>query len=209
MRLLPRLGLSSWRSSRWQPAALSLTVLLMASATTGLPRQGRSTANQDWERAAREISRLSPSEFKELPAPIMKQLESRGCTIPQSAEFSAPHNVITGEFARKAQKDWAVLCSTQGKSTILVFWGGPAKCFAELASAKDRDYLQGIGDGRTGYSRKISPLGAKQVFAHSELHGGPKPPPPDHQGIDDAFVGKASVIHYCHQGVWRELEGAD
>ncbi|MBZ5542923.1 MAG: hypothetical protein LAO07_04495 [Acidobacteriia bacterium] len=71
----------------------------------------------------------------------MKQLESRGCTIPQSAEFSAPHNVITGEFARKAQKDWAVLCSTQGKSTILVFWGGPAKCFAELASAKDRDFV--------------------------------------------------------------------
>ena len=35
---------------------------------------------------------------------------------------------------------------------------------------------------------------------HYDAYGGPKPPPIDHQGIDDAFVEKASVVHYFHRG---------
>jgi hypothetical protein len=31
---------------------------------------------------------------------------------------------------------------------------------------------------------------------------------PKHQGIDDMFVGKASVTNYCYQGKWLTLQGA-
>jgi hypothetical protein len=31
----------------------------------------------------------------------------------------------------------------------------------------------------------------------------------DHQGIDDAFVGKASVALYFYRGMWLQLSGAD
>jgi hypothetical protein len=36
-----------------------------------------------------------------------------------------------------------------------------------------------------------------------------KPPRIDHKGIDDAFVGKASEVHYYYRGKWLELQGAD
>ena len=39
--------------------------------------------------------------------------------------------------------------------------------------------------------------------------GGPKPPPIDHQGINDAFLEKASSVHYFHEGKWLRLTDAD
>lgn len=35
------------------------------------------------------------------------------------------------------------------------------------------------------------------------------PPPPDHDGIKDIFVEKASVVLYWHGGRWVKLQGAD
>jgi hypothetical protein len=32
---------------------------------------------------------------------------------------------------------------------------------------------------------------------------------PDHDGIDDAFLGKASEILYCEKGTWVHIPGAD
>jgi hypothetical protein len=40
-------------------------------------------------------------------------------------------------------------------------------------------------------------------------YGGPKPPPMNHQGIDDAFLEKASVTYYYYRGKWLQLTGAD
>jgi len=31
----------------------------------------------------------------------------------------------------------------------------------------------------------------------------------DHQGANDGFVEKASVVHYFHAGKWLQLTGAD
>jgi hypothetical protein len=41
------------------------------------------------------------------------------------------------------------------------------------------------------------------------LIGGPAPPPITHQGIDEAFAGKASTVQYCHYGKCLSLTGAD
>jgi len=118
-------------------------------------------------------------------------------------------SVINGEFARAGQKDWAVLCSAKGASSILVFWKGSEKGPADLAPAKDIDYLQGDGGDKIVYSRGILPVGRDQILGDYKAFGGPVPPPIDHQGIDDAFVGKASGVHYFFKGKWLRLQGGD
>ncbi len=171
-------------------------------------RESRFPSAREWEQAARDIERLPSSAFKELPASIAEQLEARSCTIPQAAGILKPHNVIRGEFGRKGQKNWAVLCSKGGKSSVLIFWGKQTSCATELALGKDSNWLQTWEPGIV-YSRRIAPVGADYIMAHHKWCGGPAPPPIEHQGIDDAFVGKASVVHYCYEGKWLELQGAD
>jgi hypothetical protein len=157
------------------------------------------------------IRRLAPSAFPQLPPSIRQTLEHRGCLVPQLWEGwnSKPHNVIRGAFLRKKQIDWAVLCSIAGRSTILVFPRGASQPAAELAAADDENFVQEVMPGRSGFSRAIGAVGRKHILEFYEAYGGPKPPPMDHQGINDAFVEKASGVHYFYKGEWLELSGAD
>lgn len=155
------------------------------------------------------VVRLPPAAFRELPANVVRELQRRGCTIPQEAEAKKPHNVIQAEFAKSGQTDWAVLCSVKGVSTILVFWNGSEKNPAAIARTEDRVFLQDLGGPKFGYSRAIRPVGKDLIMGHYRAYGGPKPPLIDHQGIDDYFVGKASETWYFHRGKWLKLAGAD
>ncbi len=121
------------------------------------------------------------------------------------------HNVIRGEFAKPGQTDWAALCSVGGVSSILVFWAGSEVNPAEIERWKDADRMQSWvgGDKDLVYSRAITAVGAGYVTEHYNAYGGVKPPPLDHLGIDDAFVGKASEVLYFYQGQWLRLTGAD
>ena len=69
--------------------------------------------------------------------------------------------------------------------------------------------LYRTNSGETEYYRKIDPVGADYILEHYKRYGGPKPPSLDHQGIDDSFLEKASVVLYCYEGEWLELSGAD
>jgi hypothetical protein len=110
----------------------------------------------------------------------------------------------------KGQKDWAVLCSRKRKLSILVFWGGSVRKVSATAVSPDIEFLQGIGGpGNIGFSRAISAVGRDYILKHYREYGGRKPPRIDHKGIDDAFVGKASEVHYYYRGKWLELQGAD
>jgi hypothetical protein len=163
-------------------------------------------------RADDGIKRLPPSAFPQLPPSLRQALEERGCLIPQLWAGwlpKRPHNVIRGAFLKKNRIDWAVLCSIGGRSTILVFPKGAAKPAAELASQDDADFVQGVGEGKSGFSRGIGVAGRRHILEFYEAYGGPKPPPLDHQGINDAFAGKASVVRYFYGGEWLELQGAD
>jgi hypothetical protein len=91
------------------------------------------------------IKRLSPSAFPELPSAVRRALNLRGCSVPQSF-LTGPHNVIKGEFARPGQTDWAVLCSVNGVSGILVFWNGSPDRPAAIAPQPDANSVQGITD---------------------------------------------------------------
>lgn len=163
----------------------------------------------DWSAADSATVRLSPTAFPELSLDIVRALLLRGCTIPQMWGVEKPHNVIRGEFARRGQTDWAALCSRNGKSALLVFWGGAADSVAEHPSVPDLSFLQGVGNDDIGYSRVIGIAGRDYILDHYREYGGPKPPPIDHDGIEDAFEGKASAILYFYKGEWHTLTGAD
>jgi hypothetical protein len=163
----------------------------------------------EWSEANKQIVRLKPAAFHELPSAIAEKLKALKCTVPQTYDTSKPHNVISGSFAEKNQKDWAVLCSRDGVSVILIFWGGTARCPSEIARSLEKNWLQGIGNNKIGFSRAIGPASKKVILEYQRVYGGPTPPPTSHQGIDDYFVGKASMIHYCSNGKWVELTGAD
>jgi hypothetical protein len=156
-----------------------------------------------------QVTRLRPSAFPELPNNIALHLQRRGCTIPQAAWIKGRHNVIKGEFAKPGQTDWAVLCSVKGTSSILIFWDGSEINPAQIESQDDKYRLQGDAENKMVYSRAIEPVDKSYIMKHYAAYGGPKPPPIDHQGIDDEFVGKASVVWYFYQGKWLHLTGAD
>ncbi len=156
-----------------------------------------------------QIVRLSPTRFLQLSNGVLNELARRNCTIPQVADEKIPQNVIKGSFIEKGELDWAVLCSVHGNSGILIFRNQSAKHVIEVARQADKDRLQGGADGKMGYSRAISPVDRAFILEHYQAYGGPTPPPIDHQGIDDAFVGKASVVLYFYRGKWLQLTGAD
>lgn len=191
---------------RYRLVALTALVFLTAGNDPAKPSQ---ELMEKFKEADLKVTRLPPSAFTELPTDIRRELERRGCTVPQVWEDKKPHNVINGEFTRKGQTDWAVLCSLNRVSTILIFRIASGRDPSELARESDIDSLAGVGGDAIGYSRAISPVGREYILRQYRAYGGPKPPTIDHQGIDDAFVGKGSVVRYFHAGRWLELTGAD
>jgi len=117
--------------------------------------------------------------------------------------------VISGAFAKSGQVDWAVLASKDGVSSILVFWGGAIENAAQLAPTPDDAYLQQTDGGQQSFSRLIRAVDREFIVQHAEGYGGPEVPEIDHEGIEDVFVEKASIVHYFHEGSWLDLTGAD
>jgi len=162
-----------------------------------------------WVEAERKIIRLAPSAFPSLPRAVRAELERRRCTIPQTIEIAGPHNVISGHFKNTKQVDWAVLCSRGGSSTVLVFWRGGVARVDSLGSSRDAGFLQTLGPQGIGFSRIISVASREFILDHAREYDGPIPAEPIHDGINDAFAGKASGIAYFTGKKWIGLAGAD
>jgi hypothetical protein len=181
-----------------KPAStLALALLLIAGPSFG----------QDWERANVDVRRLEPLMFQQLPPPVLQHLRQRGCTIPQSFAATSPSGVIRGHFTSTRQFDWAVLCSVERTSTILVFRGGSVATVDELARHPDSMFLQAVGPpNAVGFSRAIGVAGPEHIRSAGR---GAEARRPDHDGIEDSFIEKSSTIWYWDGGRWRELPGAD
>lgn len=166
-------------------------------------------AETEWARADRETVRLSPSRFRSLPSRIRSELDRRGCTIPQPFTTNAEHpeNVVRGRFVSPASTDWAVLCSRSGRSAILVFRSAAVSTIDEIAVEDDVARLQVTGPGRIGYSRRISVVSARDVPGPG-LSAAPGLPRPDHDGIQDAFIEKGSVVWYWSGQRWLRIAAA-
>jgi len=163
----------------------------------------------EWERADLTTTRLPPTAFASLPGALQSELHRRGCTVPQTYDGGPPHNVIQGRFLNASKTDWAVLCSRNRRSLILVFWEGVATNVSELAEQPDSSYLQVTFHQTIGFSRKLGVATPQQIREQHRIFGGPKPPPLDHDGVEDAFLDKASVVWYRHGSQWLQLTGAD
>ena len=163
----------------------------------------------DWTLADSLALRFAPDSFAALPPVVRADMRHRGCTVPQSPELKERHNVISGAFIQAGQTDWAVLCSVKRVSRILVYRAGRADVVDSLGRAEDLGYLQTIGGDTIGFSRLIGVADGKYIEEHAAAYDGPKPPPIDHLGINDIFIGKASGIHYLYNGKWIGLLGAD
>jgi hypothetical protein len=186
---------------------LTLSGVLFAVSTLG--GQGVPPASE-WTRADAATVRLAPSRFGDLPAAVRRELERRGCSIPQTytAKAGRPDNVIRGHFISPTTTDWAVLCSRQRRSTLLVFRGGGVGKIDELAPGDDVGRLQDTGEGRIGYSRAIGVASPDDIREHNR---NPTTPLPAilHEGIHDAFIEKGSVIWYWSDNRWLQLAGSD
>lgn len=141
------------------------SVGFLVVASLALPgRQLPEELQRRFENADRETIRLAAAAFPRLPKNLVQELQRRGCTVPQVYGTKRPHNVVRGEFARPGQADWAVLCSRDRVSSILVFWNGSEQGAAELARQEDKGYLQGIGGDEIGFSRMISAAGRAAIL---------------------------------------------
>jgi hypothetical protein len=187
-------------------AVFSLGILIGASVSS----RSQLPPPAEWSRADAETVRLAPSRFPDLPAAIRRDLERRQCTVPQpySAAAGQPKNVIHGRFTSSTAIDWAVLCSRQRRSSILIFRGGDTVRIDGLASEADAEKLQVTGPGKIGYSRGIVVASPANIRAHNRT-ATESLPPLDHDGVDDAFLGKASVIWFWSGDRWRQLMGSD
>ena len=149
----------------------------------------------------------APATLTKLPTDVRIALEKQGCKIPHAVD--GHDNAIKGSFAKQGQTDWAVLCSVAGNSHIQVIWGGPARCTDQVAARPDSYYLYSDSIRGEEYYRGLGVAGKKFIREAYEGYGGPKPPPITHDAIDDKYLEKASIVHYCYEGKWQQLTGAD
>jgi hypothetical protein len=175
--------------------------------------QVQAQAQRDWQARAPEtiawIRRLGVDAFPELPAAVAGVLRARNCRVPQPSPDGAPSNVIRGEFFAKGEAGWAVFCSTNNSTALLAFRNDRDTNPDTVATSEDRNYTQGPDGKEPAYSHQIIAVGRDFIMRHYRAYGGPQPPPIDHQGIDDAFLEKASVTWYFYNGKWLRLQGAD
>lgn len=147
------------------------------------------------------LVRLTPAAFPALPADVRQDLKTRGCTIPQVWDDTTPHNVIRGRFTSNVKDEWAVLCSRNGASAILVFRADGG--VDELARRDDADFVTS-----EGFCRLLRPASPRVIRAYFAYHG-KKAPRLSHDGVDDHFEPKASTVHYFARGRWLRWAGAD
>jgi hypothetical protein len=147
---------------------------------------------------------LPLASFSSLPQNIVAQLNALHCVVPQTFEAQHPENVIQGSFEKKGSKDWVILCAHEGKIDLLVFFESTGKPYT-LAT---HGLMERIG-AETPSSEMGSAWGISTIPPEGLQHtpGVRKHGPFDHDGIEDDFVERSSVIHYYRAGNWLTLEG--
>jgi hypothetical protein len=141
------------------------------------------------------IRHLPVSSFPQLPASVQDELNRRGCLIPQTYEARGPENVVHASLEKKGSTDWAVLCSTHGTVSLLVFFGDADGAQPTvLASAPETERLQPSGGGALGFNWAIdaaTPLQVHQAQAGMRR----RPAMLDHDALADSLVDDKTVYH--------------
>ena len=126
-------------------------------------------------------------------------------------------NVITGAFSAKGTVEWAVLCSVHDTSQILILNATNGVIVDSLNKSPDVNWVQGNGGNSKLFSRMINVVPMSQLnivpadtTSESVLYYGAfLPKPIDHDGIDEAYLDKASTTLYFAHGRWFSVVSGD
>jgi hypothetical protein len=154
------------------------------------------------------IRHLPINAFPQLPATVEDALVRRGCLIPQTYEAHRPENVINASLERHGSSDWAVLCSVDGRVSLLVFFarGGDPMV---LASAPETDCLQAHGAANVlGFNWGIDTASPETVH---EAQFGMRHPPPrlDHDALADSVIDRRTIYRVFAKGAWTVIDTRD
>jgi hypothetical protein len=152
------------------------------------------------------IRRLPVSSFPEIPEELATLLNRRNCLIPQTYEAHRPENVIHASLERAGSSDWALLCSSQGTVSLLVFFSSAPASLLVLSSARETERLQAYdATGSLGFNWGIDPASPEQVHqAQSGLEH--RPARVDHDALADSVVDGRTVYHFYLKGAWIKLD---
>jgi hypothetical protein len=153
------------------------------------------------------IRNLPVSSYPELPLPVAEALTARGCVIPQTYEAKRPENVIHASLEGPGSSDWAVLCATKGRVSLLIFFASAAPDKpAVLAAADETERLQAHdSSGNLGFNWGIDPASPTRIHDAQAgmVH---RPPPPDHDCLADTTVDHQTIYHLYRDGAWGKVD---
>lgn len=170
---------------------LGLGLAISAVLATAASAQ---TASQEIQKEWPDFRYLEPKQLREVPAVIKADLEKRGCKIPRFTKWDARHNAIQGQFLKPGQRDWAVLCRHQDKSSILIY-PGSAAVDVQTVRSEDHDPYRII---HTTTAFVLQKRAIRDKLTESL-------PPFDHDGIEDGPIQKAALVLYYRNGEWMEF----
>jgi hypothetical protein len=146
--------------------------------------------------------------FPQLPPVVRDALTRRGCLIPQTYEAHQPENVINASLERHGSSDWAVLCSVEGRVSLLVFFASRGDPMV-VASAPETDRLQAHGATNVlGFNWGIDPAPPETVH---EAQFGMRHPPPrlDHDALADSIIDQKTIYRAYAKGAWTVINTQD
>ena len=138
---------------------------------------------------------VEPGQLRALPDAVRSDLERRGCRIPRFMKWDGPHNAIQGQFMQAGQQDWAVLCATPARTSLLVYPAGLANAVKALR-AEDPDprrFIHTVSAFVLGKRAARDQQGEMPVRAF------------DHDGIEDGQIGHGGRVLYHREGEWSLL----
>jgi hypothetical protein len=153
------------------------------------------------------IRNLPVSSFPNMSPAVANSLNAMGCVIPQTYEAHRPENVVHASLKEPDSDDWAVLCSVQGKVSLLVFFAGaPADKPIVLKAFSETDRLQrDARSGRLGFNWGIDPASPGKV--HDAQAGmAHRPPLLDHDCLADSILDRRTVYRFYREGAWETVD---
>jgi hypothetical protein len=153
-----------------------------------------------------EVRHLPVSSFPNLPLNVAGQLTDRGCLIPQTYEARRPENVVHASLQRQGSSDWAILCSTQGEVSLMVFFGAAPGRPLTLVSTPETQRLQThFGTPVLGFNWGIDPV-TPDAIRQAQIGLFPRPARLDHDALSDSQVDRKTIYHYYAKDAWRLLD---
>ena len=171
-----------WKIAGMWVAGVGFTLLNSAGQEVTSPASDLNSSGQvtvDGHLTPYLIRHLPVNAFPQLPPAIQDALTRRGCLVPQTYEAHQPENVVNASFERHGSSDWAVLCSVDGRVSLLVFFANRGDPMVSGHGAGDRSprgpRLKPGSRIQLGHRSRITRCGAPGATRHESSAAAPRP----------------------------------